>query len=610
MADSCSLCAASAAAETSVQSLPAGAADDEKPQKPRNSTSGEPGTPRREAATFQTITGEEAEKLKAKHTENDPKTAPEMIANTQELPRSFKLGTKVVHDSKGLGVIVFLQEEFPPKVFVQFPCTCKPIRCDGKKHMHGYKATSWHKLSPQTGHGWSRLASLVQGGQVKAVRKLVRDAQADELGDKQLQAWLKEVDLIGYTVLHWAISEGSLASKTRTHLTQLMLEAKADPNAATPSGNTPLMLASRHAQPALVRMLLEHGAETGVNARNASGASALHAAANSASPDCVRLLIEAGSDLKRQLHGRRPLQLSRQRAAHLRAAAAEAAADYALRKRRGQISPIDEPKELHVVQAAPHRQTEWPSWWGGPHTHTHTHTRLVAGSSLGLHRKAPGCPPSTTDRSSSVAVALRAQDAEALAHGAEQCEEQLRIAWRKLKRAESGDGADGSKSGGLGDAAGELLGAAVAQSRRSITDTAHALEDTAHAAVSGVTSGVASGASGAAAAWRRAAVTSGAAAAWRGAVGGAAGAPAAPAPAGDGSGAGGAADGAQRDDGGGGKEDGPPKHALAAPGSGGGGGATALWRLVAWPGRVTPCLAWGRERDKRARAETYSYGVT
>ena len=118
------------------------------------------------------ITGAEAETLQAHHTENDPTTAAAMIANTQLLPGEFKLGTKVVHSSKGLGVIVLLQEDFPPKVFLQFPCTCA-VKCDGKEHMHGYKATSWHKLSVQAGPGWSRLASLVQGGQVKAVRKLV-----------------------------------------------------------------------------------------------------------------------------------------------------------------------------------------------------------------------------------------------------------------------------------------------------------------------------------------------------------------------------------------------------------------------------------------------------
>ena len=496
---------AAAGPETSATSpSPTGAADAEKPTKPRRSSSGDMGL-------FATITGEEAEKLKAKHKENDPTTAAEMIANSKELPREFKLGTKVVHSSKGLGVIVFLQEDFPPKVFVQFPCTCQPVKCDGTKHLHGYKATSWHKLTPQAGQGWSRLASLVQGGQVKAVRKLVRDAQADELGEKQLQAWLQEVDQIGYTVLHWAIGEGGLSSNSRSELTELMLEAKADPNAATPSGNTPLMLASRHAQPALVRMLLEVGAET--DARNASGASALHAAANSASPDCVRLLIEAGSDLKQPLHGRRPLQLARERAGHLREAAAEAAADYALRKRRGQIREIDESEEVD-----------------------------------------------------------RVGDAEALAKGAAQCEKLLRIAWRKLKRAEGAGAADDgrSRSGVLGDAAGDMLSAA-----------AHAIEETAHAVEHAV------GAAGAAVH----AVEHRISPLFGDAVGDAC-APTAAAAVGSSGGSGTGGAGGVRGDS---TEGGPAKQPLAAPGA---GGPASLWRLVACPGRVTPCLAWGRDKSK------------
>ena len=54
----------------------------------------------------------------------------------------------------------------------------------------------------------------------------------------------------------------------------------------TPSGNTPLMLASRHSRPGVTRLLL--AARVPVDATNRNGATALHAAAASASPDCVQ----------------------------------------------------------------------------------------------------------------------------------------------------------------------------------------------------------------------------------------------------------------------------------------------------------------------------------
>ena len=97
----------------------------------------------------------------------------------------------------------------------------------------------------------------------------------------------------GMTGLHWAAHNGDV------DILRVLLAAGADVEARTRLGDhTPLHVASRSAQAAAVRELLEAGAEA--NAIATTGATPLHFAAASGSAGAVAALLDHGAD------GRRP----------------------------------------------------------------------------------------------------------------------------------------------------------------------------------------------------------------------------------------------------------------------------------------------------------------
>jgi hypothetical protein len=75
----------------------------------------------------------------------------------------------------------------------------------------------------------------------------------------------------------------------------MLLEAKADVNAAGDDGTTPLHIAAEEGHAEAVRMLLE--AKADVNAASDTGRTALRQALVSGSKECVQLLIHSGSDI-------------------------------------------------------------------------------------------------------------------------------------------------------------------------------------------------------------------------------------------------------------------------------------------------------------------------
>ncbi|MGH7653178.1 MAG: ankyrin repeat domain-containing protein [Gemmatimonadaceae bacterium] len=106
----------------------------------------------------------------------------------------------------------------------------------------------------------------------------------------------------GMTALHWAAERGDLKMATE------LLKAHASVKAVTREANyTPLHIASRDGNAAVVRALLTAGAD--VHALTNSGATALHLAAGSGSADAVLALIEKGADVnaKESAHGQTPL---------------------------------------------------------------------------------------------------------------------------------------------------------------------------------------------------------------------------------------------------------------------------------------------------------------
>jgi ankyrin repeat protein len=94
----------------------------------------------------------------------------------------------------------------------------------------------------------------------------------------------------GMTALHWAASLGDL------ELTEMLLVAGANVRAATRiNGYTPLFVASRSGNAAIVAALLRAGADA--RAVSVTGSTPLMLAAGSGSVEAVRLLLDAGSDI-------------------------------------------------------------------------------------------------------------------------------------------------------------------------------------------------------------------------------------------------------------------------------------------------------------------------
>jgi ankyrin repeat protein len=95
----------------------------------------------------------------------------------------------------------------------------------------------------------------------------------------------------GYTPLLMASKNGDAA------MIAALLEGGADPNTATTNGTTPLMFAAASGNTAAVKTLLDHGAD--VNAKEKARAeTALTFAAAYGRADVIRLLAAAGADLK------------------------------------------------------------------------------------------------------------------------------------------------------------------------------------------------------------------------------------------------------------------------------------------------------------------------
>ena len=160
------------------------------------------------------------------------------------------------------------------------------------------------------------LAEAARAGDVTTLRSLLQ---------QHVDVNTPEPD--GSTALHWAALRGDLAAvdllleanagvtvANRYGVTPLALaagnarvvdrlvQAGADPNGATPDGETVLMTAARAGRTEAVRSLVAHGAD--VNAwESTRHQTALMWAAAEGHADVVRVLIEAGANIRAVSHG-------------------------------------------------------------------------------------------------------------------------------------------------------------------------------------------------------------------------------------------------------------------------------------------------------------------
>jgi ankyrin repeat protein len=104
-------------------------------------------------------------------------------------------------------------------------------------------------------------------------------------------------------------SDESASTERRLQAARVLLSAKADPNAADGSGNTPLLEATRSGDAELVGMLIAAGAR--VDARNSAGATPLLLAAQFGLHEIASELLAARADIAvRDSQGRGVLELA------------------------------------------------------------------------------------------------------------------------------------------------------------------------------------------------------------------------------------------------------------------------------------------------------------
>src|SRR5262245_4218986 len=127
--------------------------------------------------------------------------------------------------------------------------------------------------------GGGSVVEAAMSGNRDAVRALLKDgadvntAQAD-----------------GMTALHWAAQKGDV------ELAQVLLYASANVRATTRIGGyTPLLIASRNGDAAMIRTLLEGGADA--NSQTTNGTTALMLASAAGKADAVNALLERGANV-------------------------------------------------------------------------------------------------------------------------------------------------------------------------------------------------------------------------------------------------------------------------------------------------------------------------
>ena len=109
-------------------------------------------------------------------------------------------------------------------------------------------------------------------------------------------------DEAGWTALHLTVYDSDEPTHDLADIAKLLLDAGANKEAKTMSGNTPLAFAAINNKANTLKVLLDAGADVNVNARKVSQWTPLMQAVNYAkSPSMVRALLAAGADVNATL---------------------------------------------------------------------------------------------------------------------------------------------------------------------------------------------------------------------------------------------------------------------------------------------------------------------
>lgn len=142
------------------------------------------------------------------------------------------------------------------------------------------------------GHPEPALHSYARHNRVAQARKLLENGSDVKVRGNN-----------GRTALHLA---------TTAEMADLLLSHGADPSAVSEMGFSPLRdCIARHCEPAVVRLLLEHGANPNVG-DGSRGDTPLHVACFDGAREAVSLLLDSGADINVQNdHGYTPLHCAR-----------------------------------------------------------------------------------------------------------------------------------------------------------------------------------------------------------------------------------------------------------------------------------------------------------
>lgn len=129
--------------------------------------------------------------------------------------------------------------------------------------------------------GWMPIHEAAYHNAVECLQMLIHTDSSEN--------YIKAKTFEGFCALHLAVSQG------HWKITQILLEAGADPNETTLEETTPLFLAVESGRIDVLKLLLQHGANVN-GSHSMSGWNSLHQASFQGNAETIKLLLKQGAD--------------------------------------------------------------------------------------------------------------------------------------------------------------------------------------------------------------------------------------------------------------------------------------------------------------------------